>query len=113
MIMIEDNKIYFFRVGKAQYVYGKHIELEKQYWCMKYQDRFAIDTGRNISECRFPVPKKDEQFTFDTEEQLFAFLDSIAVDNLDHIMQGLTPANWIKPCEMTIPPNHKLDFSEK
>lgn len=115
--MIENNKIYFFRVGEAQYIYGKNSNEGKPYWCMKYENRFAIDTGRNISECKFPVPPKDEQFSFETEEDLFEFLDNIASDNLDHVMWGLTPTKWVKPCKMQSPispyyPNTTIPSSE-
>ena len=121
--MIEDGKIYFFRVGKAQYIYGKNSKQEKPYYCMKYKDSWAIDTGRRIFETTMPGrlllnvddPKnisikkvEDEYMWFSSEEELYEKLDEIGSDNLDHVMWGLTPEKWIKPVEMKQP----VGFSE-
>ena len=90
---------------------------------MKYKDNWCIDTGRRIFETTMPGrlllniddPKnmsikkaEDEYLWFSSEEELYKKLDEIAADNLDHIMWGLTPSNWIKPVEMKQP----VGFSE-
>lgn len=116
--MIENNKIYFFRVGKAQYIYGKNETKEKPYYCMKYKDNWAIDTGRTIFETTMPgifslnfddpknisiKKREDEYMWFSSEEELYEKLDEIGSNNLDHIMWGLTPTKWVKPCKMQQP----------
>ena len=95
------KNINYFRAGNVQYVYG--ITDNDQYYCMKYDNKKAIDTGRNISEIGFPTtPKKDYKY-FSTEEELYAFLDEEAANNLDHIMWPLTPVKWVKPYQMIAP----------
>lgn len=121
--MVEDDKLYFFRVGKAQYIYGKDNTKEKPYFCMKYNDGWAIDTGRRIFETTIPgmfsinlddpknisiKKREDEYMWFSSEEELYGKLDEIAADNLDHVMWGLTPKNWIRPGEMQPPECHHL-----
>lgn len=122
--MIEDNKIYFFKVGKAQYIYGKDTTYDKNapYFHMKYENSWVIDTGRKIFENTFPrkiaefdlftgktkfKTAKDEYVWFKSESELFNALDEIASQNLNHIMWPLTPTNWIKPCEMKEPVGYK------
>ena len=125
---IEANKTYFFRVGNAQYIYGKDETKDKPYWHMKYQDNWAIDTGRNITESTMPGriavdltdPKnvhfkkiEDEYTWFSTEEELFESLDKIGADNLDHIMWGLTPTAWIKETKMEQPIGYAAAYKNK
>ena len=126
--MIEDDKIYFFRVGKVQYIYGKNSKQEKPYYCMKYKDSWAIDTGRRIFETTMPGrlllnvddPKnisikkvEDEYMWFSSEEELYEKLDEIGADNLDHVMWGLTPKKWIKPVEMHPPAGFNEIFKKQ
>ena len=128
MNKIESNKTYFFRVGKAQYIYGKDETGDKPYWHMKYQDNWAIDTGRNITESTMPgkiaidltdlnnvhFKKIEDEYTqFSTEEELFESLDKIGADNLDHIMWGLTPTAWIKERKMEQPVGYADAFKCK
>ena len=116
--MIEDGSLCFFRVGKAQYIYGRNDAKDRPYWCMKYKDGWAIDTGRRIFETTMPgrmeldvsdpenisIKKVEDEYEhFSTEEDLFNRLDEIAADNLDHVMWGLTPKKWIKAVEMKPP----------
>ncbi len=126
--MIEDGKIYFFRVGKAQCIYGKNSKQENPYYYMKYKDNWCIDTGRRIFETTMPGrlllnvddPKnisikkvEDEYMWFSSEEELYEKLDEIGADNLDHVMWGLTPKKWIKPVEMHPPAGFNEIFKKQ